>query len=70
MLDIIQDREGNLWFATLLGGLTRFDTETIQLLTEEPVSEILTQDRQDGLMGTTRNGRTHGIGKCSMKIFP
>ena len=45
--DIIQDREGNLWFCHSLSGLTQFNTETIQLLTEEPVSEILIQDGQD-----------------------
>jgi DNA-binding NtrC family response regulator len=49
VLDIIQDQEGHLWFANFFGGLTRFDTETLQLLTEEPVSEILIQDRQGGL---------------------
>ncbi|MFC1712926.1 two-component regulator propeller domain-containing protein [Candidatus Poribacteria bacterium] len=49
VLDIVQDREGLLWFANISSGLTRLDTKTLQLLTEEPVSETLIQDRQDGL---------------------
>ncbi|MBI1923932.1 hypothetical protein HYR99_06740, partial [Candidatus Poribacteria bacterium] len=43
--DILQDREGNLWFAHPWSGLTRFDSETLQLLTTELVSDILLQDR-------------------------
>jgi len=49
VFDIIQDREGNLWFCHSLSGLTRFDTEILQLLTEESVSESLIQDGQGRL---------------------
>lgn len=55
VLDIIQDREGNLWFANPFGGLSRFDSETLQLLTEEPVSEMLIQDKQGGLWFSNEN---------------
>lgn len=55
VLDIIQDREGYLWFANSFGGLSRFDSETLQLLTEEPVTEILTQDKRGGLWFSNEN---------------
>jgi ligand-binding sensor domain-containing protein len=46
---IIQDGEGIFWFAHALNGLTRFDPEALQFLTDEPVSEILIQDKQGRL---------------------
>jgi len=49
VVGIIQDGEGHFWFAHHHSGLTRFDAETLQLLTDETVSEILLQDRQGRL---------------------
>jgi len=46
---IIQDGEGIFWFAHALNGLTRFDPEILQFLTDEPVSKILIQDKQERL---------------------
>jgi len=47
--DIIQDREGHFWFAHFQSGMTRFDPETVQLLTRAPVSQILIQDTEGRL---------------------
>ena len=42
--DIIQDSERHMWFAHIRSGLTCFDSETVQQLTEVPVSNVLIQD--------------------------
>jgi DNA-binding NtrC family response regulator/ligand-binding sensor domain-containing protein len=47
--DIIQDQEGHLWFAHSHSGVTNFDSETMQLLTGVPVSQILIQDTEERL---------------------
>ena len=49
VLHVIQDRERQLWFAHVFSGLTRFDVESSQRLTVEPITEILLQDRQGRL---------------------
>ncbi|MFQ6041580.1 MAG: two-component regulator propeller domain-containing protein, partial [Candidatus Poribacteria bacterium] len=45
---VIQDREGQFWVSHWEIGLTCFDNETMQFLTEEPV-RALTQDRRGRL---------------------
>ncbi|MBI1929125.1 sigma 54-interacting transcriptional regulator [Candidatus Poribacteria bacterium] len=54
--DITQDQEGHFWFAHLWSGLTRFEPETLQFLTSEPVTETLLQDRRGRLwFGSGKN---------------
>ncbi|MBI1929347.1 sigma 54-interacting transcriptional regulator [Candidatus Poribacteria bacterium] len=45
---IFEDREGHLWLSHLLNGLSRFDPETVELLTTQSVNLSLIQDRQKG----------------------
>jgi DNA-binding NtrC family response regulator/ligand-binding sensor domain-containing protein len=47
VVDIIEDREGQFWFAHAECGLSCFEPETVSLLTEMPPSLISTQD-EDG----------------------
>ncbi|MFC1715923.1 sigma 54-interacting transcriptional regulator [Candidatus Poribacteria bacterium] len=47
--DILQDREGSFWFIHYHSGMTRFDPETIRLLTAAAVSETLIQTSEGAL---------------------
>ena len=48
MHDILEDREGRLWFAQPHSGVSCLDSSTIQLMTQTPVTEVLIQDRTGG----------------------
>ena len=47
--DILQDREGSFWFIHWRSGMTRFDPETIRVLTAATVSETLIQTSEGAL---------------------
>ncbi|MDQ1256771.1 MAG: Response regulator, partial [Candidatus Hydrogenedentes bacterium] len=46
---IVRDYEGHLWIGHRNAGVTRFDPSTFQLLTGEPVTEVLYSDRKKRL---------------------
>jgi len=49
VLDTLQDREGSFWLIHHHSGMTRFDPETIRLLTAATVSETLIQTSEGAL---------------------
>lgn len=46
--DVIQDKEGRFWFADMYSGVTRYDPDSIQLITDKP-NDVLIQDNQKRL---------------------
>ncbi len=43
---VFQDQEDRLWFTHPFSGLTYFDPETIEILSEEPVTETVYEDKK------------------------
>jgi len=52
---MIQDREGGFWFSHTFGGLTYFNPEMSVILTSEPVSESIIQDKLGRLWFSNEN---------------
>ena len=43
---IFQDHENHLWFSHSFSGLTFFDPDTIEVLSKEPVTEVIYEDKK------------------------
>ncbi len=63
VLDIMQDREGNLWFACYHGGISRYNPYEISHMFDEPVDEIMMQDRYGDLWWGLSNTLSHFDGE-------
>jgi len=55
VFDVLQDREGSLWFACYHGGVSRYNPYHISSISNDPVDEIMTRDRDGNLWWGFRN---------------